>query len=90
MRKISISTNNVVSLLPKLTFFFFHLDVTANHIFRSMTNDGLYQGSLNSSYTCNAEKTLSLNGAKGNITVDFQKLKIRTFLAKRSKFPNRK
>lgn len=73
--------------------FFFNLDVYADKTFKSLTDDGHLQGGLNQSYTCQDEKQLILKSGKmgnpGNITVNFQKLKIQPFPANKL-FPNGK
>ena len=55
-----------------------------------MTDDRLYQGPVNGSYNCTAEKEIPLSGKKGKITVDFQMLMIRPVPANGTGFPNRK
>ena len=58
-----------------------------------MTDDRHLQGGAKQSYTCQDEKQLFLKSGKmgnpGNITVNFQKLKIQPFTAKKL-FPNGK
>lgn len=67
-----------------------HLDVSADYIFKAMTDDGLFQGSANHSYKCDAKKNIPLFGENGNITVDFKQLEINPLPVTGSKFPDRK